>query len=156
MKRVTQLAASLALVVSLTLAGTLRAGDHVPFKGQGSFTGTSETVDPATGNVLITADFAGKLSHLGDTTGTATQITFAPDYVSFTIDITVIAANGDKVFAVLEGNFIDRNGDSEGTFSITGGTGRFDGASGEGTFLSFDGGATAQIDGEISTVGSGK
>ena len=44
MKRVTQLAASLALIVSLTLAGTVRAGDHVHFKGQGSFTETGETV----------------------------------------------------------------------------------------------------------------
>jgi hypothetical protein len=155
MKRVRRASATFALIISLTLAGTVRAGDLVPFKGQGSFTGTSETVDPNTGNLIITGVVAGNLSHLGRTTGTATQITFAPDYVSFTIEVTFVAANGDELFATFEGNFVDSNFDSEGTFSITGGTGRFDGASGGGTFLSFNGAAMVQIDGEISTVGSG-
>ena len=156
MKRVTQLAASLALIVSLTLAGTVKGGDHVPFKGQGSFTATGQTVDPATGNLIITADIAGEFSHLGQTTGSATEILFAPDYIFFTIDGTVVAANGDELFVVVEGNFIDSAGDSVGTFSITGGTGRFACASGGGTILSFNDGALFQIDGEISTVGSGK
>jgi hypothetical protein len=57
---------------------------------------------------------------------------------------------------VVEGNFIDSAGDSVSTFSITGGTGRFAGASGGGTLLSFNDGAMFQIDGEISTVGAGK
>ena len=127
MKRVIQLAASLALIVSLTLAGTVKAGDHVPFKGQGSFTETGETVDPATGNVIITAEIAGEFSHLGETTGTATEILFAPDFIFSTIEVTVVAANGDELFVDVEAHFIDSAGDAVGTFSITGGTGRFAG-----------------------------
>ena len=72
------------------------------------------------------------------------------------IDVTFVAANGDELFAVFDGAFYDDAGDSAGTFTITGGTGRFAGATGWGTFLSFDDGAEVDFDGEISTVGSGK
>jgi len=156
MRLVRKIAAPLALIMSLTLAGAVRGGDIVPLKGQGAFTETGQTVDPATGNIIITADIAGEFSHLGQSTGTAIQILFAPEYIFFTIEVAVVAANGDELFVVVEGNFIDSAGDSVGTFSITGGTGRFHGASGGGTILSFNDGAMFQIDGEISTVGSGK
>jgi hypothetical protein len=146
----------LALIIGLSLPGAARAGDLVPIKGQGSFTATGQTIDPTTGDIIITADIAGEVSHLGRITGTATETLIAPHYVAFTIDITFVAANGDELFAVFDGAFYDAVGDSAGTFTITGGTGRFAGATGGGTFSSFDDGAEADLDGEISTVGSGK
>ncbi len=148
-------ATPLALIIGLSLAGAARAGDLVPIKGQGSLTATGETTDPTTGDIIITGDIAGEVSHLGRTTGTSTETLFAPDYVAFTVDITFVAANGDELFAVFDGAFIDDAGDSAGTFTITGGTGRFAGASGGGTFSSFAGAADVEFDGEISTVGSG-
>jgi hypothetical protein len=156
MKLGRQIATPLALIMSFCLAGTATAGDLVPIHGQGSITVTGQTIDPATGNVILTTDVAGEVSHLGHTTGAGVQTLFAPDYIFFTFDVTLVAANGDEFFMVFGGNFIDGAGDSVGTSSITGGTGRFAGASGRGTLLSFNDAALFQIDGEISTFGSDK
>ena len=143
----------LALIIGLSLPGAARAGDLVPIKGQGSFTATGQTIDPTTGDIIITLDIAAEVSHLGQVGGTATETLFAPDHVAFTVDVTFVAANGDELFAVFDGAFYDDAGDSAGRFTITG---RFAGATGGGTFSSFDDGAEADLDGEISTVGSGK
>ena len=150
------LATLLALIIGLSLADAARAGDLVPIKGQGSIAATGETIDPTTGDIIITLDIAAEVSHLGQVGGTATEPLFAPDHVAFTVDVTFVAANGDELFAVFDGAFYDAVGDSAGTFTITGGTGRFAGATGGGTFSSVDDGAEADLDGEISTVGSGK
>ena len=155
MKLGRQIATPLALIMSFCLAGTATAGDLVPIHGQGSLTVTGQTIDPATGNVILTTDVAGEVSHLGHTTGAGVRTLFAPDYIFVVFDVTLVAANGDELFMVFEGNFVDSQGDSVGTFSITGGTGRFNGASGSGTFQSFSDGASVQFDGDISTVGSG-
>jgi hypothetical protein len=141
MQPVSPFAASLALVVCLTLASTVTAGDLVPMHGQGSITVTGQTIDPATGNVFLTTEVAGEVSHLGHTTGTGVQTLFAPDYSFVVFDATLVAADGDELFVVFEGSFVDSSGDSMGTFTITGGTGRFNGAEGDGTFQSFNYGA---------------
>ena len=65
-------------------------------------------------------------------------------------------ANGDTLFLAYEGHLIDADGDSVGTFQIIGGTGRFAGATGSGTFVSFANGAQVFEQGMISTVGSGR
>ena len=144
------------LVVACVLAAPSQAGDLVPIQARGSFTVTGQTVDPATGNIIFLADIAGNSSHLGRFTGTAMDVLYAPDYVSFTVFTTQVAATGDELFATYEGRFIDADGDSVGTIEITGGTGRFAGASGSGTFVSLDGRAQVVEQGVISTVGSSR
>jgi hypothetical protein len=156
MRNVNRLATPIVLLIASALAAPSLAGDTVPLKGQGAFTPTGQTVDPSTGNVIISANVAGNLSHLGQFTGTATQVSFAPDYVSFTVDLILVAANGDQLFATYDGMFVDAQLDSVGTFEIHGGTGRFAGASGSGTILSLNGGAQFFAQGVITTVGSGK
>jgi hypothetical protein len=156
MPNVDKFVAPIVLLIASALAAPSLAGDTVPLKGQGSFTPTGQTVDPSTGNVIIFANVAGTLSHLGQFTGTATEVLFAPDYVSFTVDTILVAANGDQLFVTYDGMFVDAQNDSVGTFEITGGTGRFAGASGSGTILSLNGGARFFAQGVITTVGSGK
>jgi hypothetical protein len=49
-------------------------------------------------------------------------------------DITLTDDNtGDQIFIVFEGGFVSEN-DIEGTYTVTNGTGRFDGATGTATF----------------------
>jgi hypothetical protein len=158
LRMVSRRSALFSLIIASALAAPSLAGDTVPLKGQGSFTPTGQTVDPSTGNFIISANVAGNLSHLGQFTGTATQVSFAPDYVSFTVDLILVAANGDQLFATFDGMFVDTQGDSVGTFEITGGTGRFAGASGTGTILSLGGDSEAHFfaQGVITTVGSAK
>jgi hypothetical protein len=155
-RMVSRRSALFTLIIASALAAPSLAGDTVPIKGQASLTETGRTVDPSTGNVVFFADVAGNLSHLGQFTGTATEVLFAPDYVSYTVDSILAAANGDELFVTLDGMFVDAQGNSVGTFQITGGTGRFAGASGSGTFVSLDRGAQVIEQGTISTVGSGK
>jgi hypothetical protein len=156
LRTVSRRSALVALVLASALAAPSRAGDTVPIRAVGSFTAVGQEVDPSTGNLIIFADISGNSSHLGRFTGTATEVLYAPDYVSFTVYTTQVAANGDELFATYEGSFIDADGDSVGTFEITGGTGRFAGASGSGTFVSLDDGAQVVEQGVISTVGSGR
>lgn len=148
--------ATVTLMILSALAAPSRAGHTVPIRGSGSFTLVGQVVDPATGDVIFFADLSGNSSHMGRITGTATEVLFAPDYESFTVEATQVAANGDKLFLTYQGDFIDVDGDSVGTFEITGGTGRFAGASGSGTFISFANGAQIFEQGTITTVGSGK
>jgi hypothetical protein len=126
----------------------------VPIHGQGSLTATGESIDPATGNLIFSVALEGEVSHLGHVTGTGTQITYAPDYTQSTLTTTQVAANGDELFVTYEGDFIDADGDSVGTFQITGGTGRFAGASGSRRFVSLSFGAHISEWGFITTVGS--
>lgn len=125
-------AASLALAVLavLALGGPTAAGDQVPFKGR------------FTGDVTVTGA-PPILSVLVESAGTATQLgRFTVDIPHF-VDVrtrTAIgiyeftAANGDKVYAEFTGLATPTATPGvlyiEETATITGGTGRFAGASG--------------------------
>ncbi len=74
----------------------------------------------------------------------------AGTYVS---DAYVTAADGDVLHIVSLGHFINAV-DSVATWTIVGGTGRFAGATGSGTALNLNFGATITLSGTISTVGS--
>lgn len=121
----------LAVVTVLGLAGLAAAGEQVPFRGGLAGVVSHEAVDDTTDFVLVEA------------TGTATQLgQFAvsvPHLVNTTTrtatgDYEFMAANGDTVYGEFTGSAMPTA--TPGvihiveTVTITGGTGRFVGASG--------------------------
>ena len=100
-----------------------------PFTGTG--TGTM-TLNLLTG--AATSDFTGHLSILGADAG-YDDLTFTltgPSTFTYTGTRTFVAANGDKVLSAItgKGTFTPTTAKSTETDTITGGTGRFAGASG--------------------------
>ena len=126
------LLAGVALTVTALLspsAAPTAHGTSRPLTGTG--TGTM-TLNLLTG--AATADFSGHLSSLGAETGTD-DLTFAPTSAStftYTGTRTFVAADGDKLFSAVTGSgtFTRTTARSTETDIITGGTGRFAGASG--------------------------
>jgi hypothetical protein len=116
------------LVGVLLLVGVplVQAKDEVPFKGSALTEFISEDLVELTALYEIVE---GEASHLGTLEGSAivsyVQISEDPPiYVPAGAEITFVAANGDELW-METGSF---------GYVITGGTGRFDGASGEGDF----------------------
>ena len=137
------------------------AKDHVPFRGAWEGKTVSATpIDETT--VLVVSSGTGRASHLGRFEMTSPHLTFLDTLaVEGTQEFT--AANGDMLTATISGQFMPQaDGSLEGTLAgtITGGTGRFAGATGSYDFhiiarpaeFGFDSSAT--INGKISTVGS--
>ena len=100
----------------------------VPFKGRAEYTLTAVEPD-------------GSLRYIG--TGQATQLglftadaSLFPhgDGIHFSATATFTAANGDQLFLVAEGAFTSPTS-VVGTATITGGTGRFEGATGDADFM---------------------
>jgi hypothetical protein len=104
-------------------------GTDRPLTGTNTGTGT---LDLETG--AQTVDFSGQLSHLGADTGHADlRLTFTSDSTfTYTGTRTFVAANGDKVFSTVMGSGTSTppTAESTETDKITGGTGRFAGATG--------------------------
>ena len=115
----------LLLAAGVVLAPeALRAGDEVPLKG--SATATYQSHDPNTMKSHFTLD--GTSTHLGLIGGDAyVQFEYEPVPHPVGAEVTMVAANGDKL--VLDTVQADQS------YTITGGTGRFDGATGSGTFI---------------------
>jgi hypothetical protein len=151
------LAASLALAVLaiMSLAGPIAAGEQVPFKG--SFEGTvTRSLPPPPISVLV------------EGTGTATQLgKFAVEIPHVVVppngsgSYHFVAANGDTlaaeftgISAVVAPGFLY----IEETATITGGTGRFAGATGsffvERLYDMVAGTTVGSFEGTISTPGS--
>jgi hypothetical protein len=120
-----------AVVAVLALAGPAAAGDAVPFSG--GFAGTDTgTPIPNTQFASVTVEAAGTATHLGRFAYTA-QLTVntATGVGSGTFVFT--AANGDTVYGTINGQaaFTPPNVLSIAeTATVTGGTGRFAGATG--------------------------
>lgn len=118
-----------AVLAMLTLSVPATAGEQVPFKGQSS--GVVKTVgfDPVAGIVYVHGEGTGTATHLGYFTVTGdVQIHLpAPGIVLGTYTLT--AANGDKIFLTMGGRGIDST-HGLGNFLVIGGTGRFQGATG--------------------------
>jgi hypothetical protein len=121
---------ALAVVAVLGLADPVAAGEQVPFKGRLEGDVTRTLVPPL---VLVDVDATGNATHLGRFTldiphvvDTATRT--AVGYYQFT------AANGDTVYAEFTGVATPTEIPGvlyiEETATITGGTGRFAGATG--------------------------
>jgi hypothetical protein len=152
-------AVTLAALVLVGLAGPAAAGEQVPFKGSLEGPVTHTTVAPHTDYVVV--DATGTATRLGQFTLTVphfvdTSTRTAAGTYQFT------AANGDTLTADFTGVSVPT--DVPGviyiveTATITGGTGRFEGAT--GTFVAerlFDrvaGTTTGSFAGTISSVGA--
>lgn len=117
------------------LRGT--AGDMRPFHGD--VTATWDNI--LNGIFAPPANFTGggPVTHMGNTvqTGTLILMPVSPD-LSVPIpgfgSVTITAANGDQLTFDYEGLLLASTGEGIGTFTFTGGTGRFANATGEGTF----------------------
>jgi hypothetical protein len=120
-----------AILAAFTLCGTATAGKPlVPFKGQSSGAVTTVGFDPELGVVFVHGEGQGEATHLGLFTVTADVAVhvLTPNAVVIG-NWTYVTKNGDKLFAHGIGSGADPL-HGIGTFTITGGTGRFRGASG--------------------------
>jgi hypothetical protein len=104
------------------------AGQQVPFKGQSSGVVTTVGFDPVAGIEYTRLTGEGQATHLGRFTVTGyVAIDVAAGLVQGTFTLT--AANGDMLFLLMAGGGIDPT-HGFGTFTVVGGTGRFQGATG--------------------------
>jgi hypothetical protein len=154
------LAAGLALAVLAVvgLAGPVPAGDQVPFKG--SFEGdvTVTPLDPPF--VMADVEATGEATHLGKFTLEIPHVVNRATRTAVgTYEFT--AANGDKVYAEFTGLASPTEVPGvlyiEETAIITGGTGRFAGATGSFTaerlYDTIDGTTIGFFEGTISSPG---
>ena len=122
----------LAVTSALGFPGPLRAGDGPvarPFKGSAQGYITAQI--PPNGLFL---EMSGQATHLGEFTREEYAYLGADGSVVGTIVFT--AANGDELWVVIDGAFTSAT-DVEGLYIIAGGTGRFQGATGEATFRAY-------------------
>ena len=120
------------LMTSLAIlghAGTASAGGLRPFKGHAYevINGFEET----NGGHLVTTVGAGQATHLGRFTREVSGFLHTDGFFEGTV--TFFAANGDTLVADIEGAFTSPT-TLQGTYTFTGGTGRFKDASGVADF----------------------
>jgi hypothetical protein len=115
----------------------LEAASSRPAGGTCTFQSTVLPPEPGQpANVRrVHLDYICQLKHLGRTTGTGEEtVTFTPTGQSLVQSITYTGANGDQLFVNFDGTATppDQNGvlSFSGIETVTGGTGRFAGASG--------------------------
>lgn len=149
------------VLVLAALAAPVRGAELVPFRG--TWAGSTVSATPVGENVVfVVSTGTGVATHLGKFEMTSPHLTYLNTFMvegaqNFT------AANGDTLTATFAGQLLpNADGSLEGTLTatITGGTGRFEGASGSYDFhiiarpgaFGFD--STATIDGAIASVGS--
>jgi hypothetical protein len=128
-----RIALALAAVAHFGLAGRLpaAAGEPVPFRGHADEVVTgAEPIGP--GLVLLTVVASGEATHLGRFTGIETVVLDLADG-TFAGTRVFVAANGDRLYADVAGGFTSPT-TAEGTFTFTGGTGRFRDATGGADF----------------------
>ena len=119
-----------ALMVVVGFARTATADDPLPFRGWADEVVTS--VQPVEGGILVTATGGGEATYLGQFTREATVL-IDPVHGTFEGTVVFTAANGDQLFADLEGRSTSLT-TQVGTYTFTGGTGRFSDASGTAGF----------------------
>lgn len=127
---------ALALVAVLAASVPAVAKELVPFKGtfSGQTLGAVPTDDPDV--LLVTTGGGGKATHLGKYTFVSPHFANLATGEAEGVQIFT-AANGDTLTADFSGQFAPIEGGflaAELLATITGGTGRFDGATGHYTF----------------------
>src|SRR3954467_6532847 len=117
-----------AVLTALSLSGSVKAGEQVPFKGQSSGVVTAVGFDPVAGIAYTHVAGEGQATHLGHfTVAGDVAVTVATGKPQGTWTLT--AANGDMLFLSMGGSGIDPT-HGFGAFTVVGGTGRFEGATG--------------------------
>lgn len=111
--------------------------DQVPFTVNGTAVLTAITPLPG-GLTQLDFSLSGNATHLGNFTGPGTRI--QDPYGNFTSSGVLIGANRkNTVFLSLSGQFESTDGmcviTSTGTYTVTGGTGKFANATGSGTIV---------------------
>ncbi|HEU4934366.1 MAG TPA: hypothetical protein VFT48_19930 [Pyrinomonadaceae bacterium] len=106
-------------------------GTPAPFKGNAEGAITDVSAGPE--GVSLGGFATGHATHLGLYTREE-QLLLNPVTGAFTGEIVFTAADGDQLHCTLTGNFISAT-DAVGVYTITGGTGRFEEASGEAEFF---------------------
>jgi hypothetical protein len=141
---------ALAMILVLIVAGSASVaadGAVVPFRA--SYHGGCQELDfdQETGIITYQVWGEGQATHLGmsDWSGvTHFNVYQDPPLPYWSDNITFTAANGDKLLGTMEGGITFPT--VEGTFEITGGTGRFAGVTGSGTFWGWSDGTGSNDD----------
>lgn len=122
----------LLALAALAAPSTPAQADHpATYKGRFDFTTVSASPVPDA-VLLVRGRLSGNETLLGRFTG---EVEYLVDLTTFEFEGTLskTAANGDRLFETLTGQFTPTG--SVGEFTITGGTGRFTGATGGGSFV---------------------
>ena len=150
-------AAVIAAALVLCLAGPVTASDQVPFRGSMSGTATVTPINPPVVSVLL------------ETSGTASQLGRFTLEAPHIVNQATLTAVGTYVFTAADGSTLTATLSGSAslvapgqlaiaeTGTITGGTGRFEGATGsfstERTFFPATGQTHGSFEGWISTPG---
>ena len=126
-KRLIQGVLAMVLLSIIGQAATLKA---VPMRGNGSGVITGSTPGPT--GIAITAVGSGEATHLGKFTREE-EILLNPQNFTFTGSIVFTSADGSELYCEFSGGFTGAT-TAVGTYTFTGGTGRFEDASGEAYF----------------------
>jgi hypothetical protein len=118
------------LLAAMGMAMVQTASASVPFRGRGS--GDVISAQPVGNLILMTAMGTGDATHLGHFTRIE-NIWLDPAAHTLTGDVTFIAANGDQLTVDFSAGFTSDT-TAAGTYTITGGSGRFANATGSAAF----------------------
>jgi hypothetical protein len=146
------------LLAAFTLACTAlstKADNQVPFQGNAEGATVSVTPDPA--GVVLTVLAEGNATSLGKFSREEVLL-FNPLTGILTGTIVFTAASGDELHGTVQGGFVSPT-TATGTYTFTGGTGRFANATGGADFVvtTPDGAHfTVEFNGTLSSVGSNK
>jgi hypothetical protein len=120
----------IALTVSVGLALPARGDDGRPFQGHAEE--VIIDVTPVADGLLVTATGGGEATHLGQFTRLGRVVVHGDGSAEGTVVFT--AANGDQLFMEVVGVPTNSPTTIGGTYTFTGGTGRFSDASGMANF----------------------
>ena len=132
-QRITAVIALVAIILLQCITSPTKANTTAqqPFKGNAE--GTITDVSAGPDGVALGGSAVGHATHLGLYTREE-HLLLNPGTGAFTGTIVFTAADGSELHCTLAGNFISAT-DAIGTYTITGGTGRFEEASGEAEFF---------------------
>lgn len=128
--------------------GVTERAPSTPFKA--SYKTNPQVVGVANGILTLAITGEGKATHLGKSTWYADSWVDTNQFPFLqTGDMEFTAANGDQLFGTFSGTAIpDASGkvNFEGTYEITGGSGRFEGATGSGNYSGWALGDVGQLE----------
>ena len=141
-----------ALMLAFATQG-VQASDAVPYKGSGAGATVDAVPDP--GGLLLSVLVEGHATLTGNFVREE-SVVFDPVAGTLSGTFVTTAANGDQIFGTITGQFISPTM-VVGTNTLTGGTGRFENATGQTTFsLVTEDGVhfTVEFNGRLSSVGA--